>query len=376
MPNGSGGSSGKIELTFKTEKSFSTFGKQFAKCYSKIDIRATLSRPQTNTTNTLQYQFDFNAECGCDTILGHFKKAYEKTINNKDSTKVLTQSLLFLGGEEIDGTSTEDYTAKVVQCTNKLSTYFHPRRTLQFQSAAAIASPNTYTNATAIDSQMNYAAPDVPLMYTQPVANVSLYAQAAARSKLKDKGVDITKSDYLKSKDWYDLVVTEMLDLGFTAKVATEGTIQQNTYSGDINIKDIVTKILGAYLGAAELSTFQSIAQLIATDPDNTGVTDFLDFWWKAASYHTNNSSIAWGPISMDQGQPQTTAVYLNIDVSFTDWRSLFVSLHNEKVNITSCAITLDLNMDVYTNDVKPVIMPAIKEQISKHVKNQKLDFG
>ena len=326
-------------------------------------------------SGSLKYQIDYNADCGCDTVLRNFNLAYEKTFKNSDATKLLIQPLLFLNGEESDVTSTDDYTATVLSCANKLSTHFHPRGTLRFQSAAAMASPNTSTNATAIDSQMTYAAPDILAKYTDPVANITLYSQAAARSVLKSKGVDLSNSDYLKSKQWYDEVVAQMLNLGFIAKVATEGTVKENTYKGEIKLKDIVTELLSAYLGGAELSTFEAIANLIASDPDDTAITGFLDFWWSAASYHSNNSSIAWGPVSIDQGKSQTTAVYLNIDVSFQDWRSLFVSFHHEQITVTSSAITLDLDMVVY-EAVEADILKALKEQIEKHIKHQKLDFG
>ena len=70
-----------------------------------------------------------------------------------------------------------------------------------------------------------------------------------------------------------------------------------------------------------------------------------------------------------------TCLVYMNIDVAFKDWRSLFVSFHSENVNIASTAITLTLDMEVY-DKVKGDITSALGDQIKKHIKKQKLNFG
>lgn len=369
------GTEGSFDVKFHDEVKFTVFNKQYMRCYANLESRGTFSKPIPN--GDLTYQVKFSADCGCDTVLRDFKLAYEKTFGNKTLTLAAYKPLLFLDGTTggDDSVTSADFTAKLTSCGLTKTSRYQPRPPLLFPSRAAQATPVSAVNATAVDSQMNYSATDVPSNMTQAVANVTLYSQAAARSILKSQGVDITKSDYLKTKQWYDQVIAQMSDLGFIAHSASGGSVAQNTYSGQINLKDIVTTLLSAYFGGPEMDEFEAIANLIASDPDDTKVSGFLDFWWSAASYHTENVSIAWGPVTVDQGSPSVTCVYLDIDVAFQDWRSLFVSFHHENVNVTSTAITLNLDWEVYQS-VQDDILAALTGQIEKHIHNQQLDFG
>jgi hypothetical protein len=367
-------SDGSFDVKFHTEQKYAMFGKQFMKCYGNLETRGTFSKP--TPTDDLTYNIKFSANGGCDTILGDFKVAYEKAFGTKKFTMAAYKPLLFQNGDE-GGTSVEanDFTATLVTCGISNVSIFRPRAPLLFATRAAEAAPVAAVNATAIDSQMNYSDTSVPKTLSDAVANVTLFSQAAARSNLKSAGVDITKSDYLKTKQWYDAVISQMQDLGFIAHSAAGGVVTQNTYSGNINLQDIVTNLLSAYLGTAELDEFEAIAKMLSSDPDDTGVKSFLDFWWNAASYHTDNTSVAWGPVIVDQGSPSVTCVYLDMDVAVKDWRSLFVSFHSESVSVSSTAVTLNLDWQVYQS-VEQDILNALTGQIEKHVKNQHLDFG
>jgi hypothetical protein len=363
---------GSFDVKFNTEEKYTAFGKQYMRCYGNLASKGTFSRPSPN--GDMAYEIKFSADCGCDTVLGDFKLAYEKAFGNKKLTLAAYRPMIFLDGKG-NTLQSADFTATLTSCAASTKSNFRAKSPLLFPTLAAQAAPVSAVNATAIDSQMNYSATDVPSDITQAVADVTLYSQAAARAELAAAGVDITNSDYLKSKQWFDQVIAQMGDLGFIAHSASGGTVSQNTYSGQINLKDIVTELLSAYLGGAELDEFEAIANLIASDPDNTAVSGFLDFWWSAASYHTNNSSVAWGPVTVDQGSPSVTCVYLDIDVAFQDWRSLFVSFHHEAVNVTSSAITLNLDWGIY-QQVKTDINSALVGQIDKHIRNQPLNFG
>jgi hypothetical protein len=70
-------SEGTFELKFKTEKSFTAFGQEYAKCYANMNTKGTLTAPAKAGANT--YNIDFHLDCGCDTVLANFKVAYDKT---------------------------------------------------------------------------------------------------------------------------------------------------------------------------------------------------------------------------------------------------------------------------------------------------------
>jgi len=367
-------SSGSFDITFHTEKDYSLFGKQYARCYANVEGHAAFNKPVPQGTKG--YTVSFSADCGCDTLLGRFNTGYEKTFG--DSTKSLilpTRELIFADGATPPAKKPSAYDISLVACNTTNQTLFKRTAALPHLSQMAAASPATAVNATAIDSQMNYANTDVDPTLSQAVANTTLFAQAAARSVLKSNGVDLSNADYLRTKQWYDEVIAQMLDLGFEAHSASGGNVNKSSHSGEINLKDIVTDIVSAYIAGPELTAFENLANLLTKDPDDTAVGNFLDFWWSAASSHTKNSSVAWGPITSDQGSASVTCVYMNIDVAFTDWRSLFVSFHSENVEIASSAITLNLDMEVYAGR-KTDILTALGDNIAKHIKHQKLDFG
>lgn len=312
-----------------------------------------------------------------------FNLAYEKSINNKSLTTLAAKPLLFAPGRDYVAAAAAETTFAATDYTATLKSCALPRpgvssdlgpADLPYKAAGDPTTPTSLT-ATAVDSQLNYATTDVPMEMVNANAYLTLYAQAAARAVLKQQGVDITNTDYLTTKAWFDQVVTQLMDLGFQAKLATTGGLQQNTYSGQINLGQIINTLLSAYLGAAELSEFQALANMLDSDPDNTQTTGFLDFWWSAASSDTKRTNVAFGPIVVDQGQASVTAVFFSIDVAFQDWRSLFVSFHHEGVNIVSSAVQLDLDMDVWAQR-KADVTTAVQNAIAAHVRTTKLDFG
>lgn len=371
--------SGSFDIKFKTEKKFELFRKNFGTCVAKFGTDGSFSTPVPS--GPLTYNINFKASLKCDEILRYFDIAYEKSINNKDLTMLATTPLVFAPTRDFVAASTAetvldrpDYTATLTSCAVRKKGMSSMRVALPYRSAVAPAAPSSLT-ATAVDSQLNYATTDVPMEMVNANAYLTLFAQAAARAVLKEQGVDITNTDYLTTKGWFDQVVTQLMDLGFQAKLATTGGVQQNTYSGQIDLGGIINSLLSAYLGAAELTEFEALAKMLSSDPDDTQTTGFLDFWWSAASSDTKRTNVAFGPIKVDQGQVSVTAVFFSIDVAFQDWRSLFVSFHHEGVNIISSAIQLDLDMDVWAQR-KGDITAAVQSAIANHVRTTTLNFG
>ncbi|UOQ69982.1 hypothetical protein [Hymenobacter cellulosilyticus] len=70
-------SEGVFELRFKTEKSFQHFGQQYLRCYGNLGLQGKLSAP--DDAGQLTYTIGFQMDCGCQSVLGKFRKAYDKT---------------------------------------------------------------------------------------------------------------------------------------------------------------------------------------------------------------------------------------------------------------------------------------------------------
>jgi hypothetical protein len=372
-----GEANGTVEIKFKEQKKFEYFGRNFGTCAANFGVRASFSKPVPR--GDLTYDFNFQAGVSCDQFLQFFNVAYEKSINNKSLSAHATKPLVFAPTADFVAGSTAGTVLVAPDYTASLKTCGLPRLSadvgdLVFKATVDPTPPASLV-ATAVDSQLNYAATAVPMEMVNANAYLTLFAQAAARAVLKSQGVDITNTDYLTTKGWFDQVVTQLMDLGFVAKLATTGGLQENTYSGQINLGEIINTLLSAYLGAAELTEFQALANMLNSDPDNTQTTGFLDFWWSAASSDTKRTNIAFGPVVVDQGQASVMAVFFSIDVAFQDWRSLFVSFHHEGVNIISSAIQLDLNMDVWAQR-KADVTTAVQAAIAKHVRTTTLNFG
>ena len=363
-----GKASGKLLIEFDEVKDFEIFGRNYAQCFLRMKAVASFDKPLVS--GPLAYDVSFHSEVGCSTFLKTLKIEVDKQISNKKSDDWNASS--FGSVADIPPVITPEYTLTIISFVpDTLGSALKP---LVFAPSIKLSAPQAL-QATAVDSQLNYADLNVPKEMITANAYVNLYAQAAARAVLKSKGVDITKTDYLSTKDWYDQLTTQLIDLGFAAKSATTGGISQNTYSGSIDIGQILNSLLSAYFGPAEMAGYEALAQLMSNDSDDDGTKDFLTFWWSAASSDTKRTNLALGPLKVDQGQASVTLVYLSMDIAFQDWRSMFVSFHHEGVNIVSSAITLDLDMSVWES-VSQNITDQIQSQITKHIASTTLNFG
>lgn len=76
MSNGTN-ASGAFELQFNSEKAFQLFGKTYGRCYANFEGKGQMAAPLPY--GPLAYKVNFTANCGCDTVVGKFNKAYAKT---------------------------------------------------------------------------------------------------------------------------------------------------------------------------------------------------------------------------------------------------------------------------------------------------------
>lgn len=205
---------------------------------------------------------------------------------------------------------------------------------------------------------------------------LQLYGQGSALGQLQQNGKNIQDPAIYQSYDYYSYYIDNLHQLGLNITSASSNKINEKSYSGSIKVGDILLDILSVYIPAAELADMSKLFDMLAST-SNTAVTDFLNFWWDDASYSTQQSSLALGPLVMnDQLKPAFTIVYYNLNYSMTHWRSLFVEVQNSSLDVYSSALTAEYDMDLYNGTIYPAIFPVIQSSITKHVKSTPFTLG
>jgi hypothetical protein len=205
---------------------------------------------------------------------------------------------------------------------------------------------------------------------------MQLYGQGSALGQLKAQGKDIDDPKIFQSYDYYKYYISNLRSLGLNVISASGETVNENSYSGSIKVGDILTDILSVYIPAAELADMTKLFELLASTSD-TKITDFLNFWWDNASYSTTQTSLALGPLVIgSQQQPSFTVVYYSLDYAISHWRSLFIELSSAKLDVTSSAITLEYDMDLYNSVILPAILPKIRTSIQSHIDSTPFTLG
>ncbi len=383
MPKGNNKSSGSFQLHFNNERAYSAFGREYAKCYANMSVRGEFDKPVS--TEPMTYEVTFKADCGCDTVLKNFSIGYQKTFKNATQAEIALTPLLFTGPENHVQTlcqqltdNADDYTATLLTCAMPTNSTQQVRRSGQ-ECQGSLDNPDldeasTQLNLTAVDSNLLYMDPTIGHDVQTAVANVTLFGNAAARASLAQQGYNLTDPTIYQSWTWYGELINQLTQLGFSVSGMTGTTVNQKTYSGEINIGEIMDAVVAVYLGTEALAEFNALGAFLATDPDNTKVSNFMTFWWNASSYTTGNSGYATAPIEMVDGMPVVTLVFFQYEVSFSDWRSLFVAFHSENFTLYSTAIKLSLDMDIY-NKIAHALIKKLGSGIVNHIKHTSINL-
>jgi hypothetical protein len=205
---------------------------------------------------------------------------------------------------------------------------------------------------------------------------LQLYGQGTALGQLQQKGQNIHDPAIYQSYDYYSYYIDNLHSLGLNVTSASDNKVNEKSFSGSIKVGDILLDILSIYIPASELADMTKLFEMLAST-SSTAVTDFLNFWWDNASYSTSESSLALGPLVMnDQQKPAFTLVYYNFNYSMTHWRSLFVEVQNSDLSVHSSAITVDYDMDLYNSTIYPSIFPIIQSSIKSHIASTPFSLG
>lgn len=113
MSNGTK-SSGAFDAKFKTERTYTTFGKEYARCYANLEVKGQMEKP-TPRPDGKTYEIKFHLDCGCDTVLKNFKYAYDKTFEGFRGVQPVSPDFVTSRKQELQ-IDDRDWTADLLLC--------------------------------------------------------------------------------------------------------------------------------------------------------------------------------------------------------------------------------------------------------------------
>lgn len=106
---------GSITLDFQSERSFRTFGLEWAKCNAHLQVKGEIMKPE-GTGQKWQYNLPYKFDCGCESVLGEFHKAYEGTFNKKLGVRDVRVGDYSYDELPLQVLESTDYTATLYSC--------------------------------------------------------------------------------------------------------------------------------------------------------------------------------------------------------------------------------------------------------------------
>ena len=144
-------------------------------------------------------------------------------------------------------------------------------------------------NLTAADGAVAFSDSSVPQNLIDAWSYTTTFAQAHARTVNSDAS----------SQAYFDAMTTELQQLAWN--VTNAGKLDYHQSAEKISPAKIVESILNPYLSAAQQSQLAGILNAIQ-QPDS-GVHNFLDFFWNKASTTANKTNMAMGPLTVVNNQ-------------------------------------------------------------------------
>lgn len=213
---------------------------------------------------------------------------------------------------------------------------------------------------TAVDSAIAYTDGTVPQDLIDAWSYTTAFAQAAARA------VNLDAS----SLTYFNTMTTELQELGWNVTEAGKLDLQQAAEK--ISPAAIVSSVLNPYLSAQQQQELAGILNAIQ-QPD-TGVHNFLDFFWNKASTTAGKTNMAMGPLTVVNNSSNITMIYYGFDYNATDWRSLFVEHDSASLGVQAYNLEMNLNLSLY-NSVAPLLIEKLAGKEAAHIQNTPLDL-
>lgn len=105
---------GSITLDFKSERTFRTFGYQWAQCNAHLQVKGEIKKPAE--TGRWQYDVPYKFDCGCETVLGEFHRAYEGAFNKKLGVRSVHVGPYSYDDLPLQVLESDDYVATLNSC--------------------------------------------------------------------------------------------------------------------------------------------------------------------------------------------------------------------------------------------------------------------
>jgi hypothetical protein len=194
---------------------------------------------------------------------------------------------------------------------------------------------------------------------------ISLFGQDGALGILKSKGVDVSNpAELMQTEQYYNAFNAAIVALDFV-KVVSDSTqkVDKSTHSGDINIGQILETAVQLYLGVEAASAFDVLSSMMK-DTSDTGVTGFLDLWWKSCSTSTSETGFSAGPITLES---DGTVSFGDVSEQITDWRALFISFHSENLDVYTTGMKFNFDMAIY-NANKDTLITKLGSRITQSI--------
>ena len=215
-------------------------------------------------------------------------------------------------------------------------------------------------NLTAADGAVAFSDSSVPQNLIDAWSYTTTFAQAHARTVNSDAS----------SQAYFDAMTTELQQLAWN--VTNAGKLDYHQSAEKISPAKIVESILNPYLSAAQQSQLAGILNAIQ-QPDS-GVHNFLDFFWNKASTTANKTNMAMGPLTVVNNASNISMIYYGFDFSATSWRSLFVEKDSANLGVTAYNLEMNLNMALY-DQIKGDIISKLAGKEKDHIDQTSLDL-
>lgn len=223
-----------------------------------------------------------------------------------------------------------------------------------------MGSTNNSAKLTAVDQALAFSDTSMPQDLIDAWAYTTTFAQAYARTQSGDPS----------TRTYFDAMTGEFQKLAWNV---TEATKVNYTQSADtISPAGIVSSIINPYLTPDQQNQLGGILNAIK-QPDS-GIHDFLTFFWNKASTHADQSSMAFGPLTQVNNSSNISVVYYSFNFSADSWRSLFVERKTADLGVTAYHLSMNLNRAFY-DQIRGGLIARLAGKEAAHITNTTLDL-
>jgi len=213
----------------------------------------------------------------------------------------------------------------------------------------------------AVDESLAFYPPDaVSQELVDAYSYTNTFANAVARRADRNPNSFVyfsTKRDELSRIGW---------------NITEAGQVTYEQKQRRISPADIVRQIIHPYLTGDQENQLNGILNVI--QQPESGIHDFLTFWWNKSTVNAGTTQVVMGPLTSYLGMPSISLLFYSFAFQAESWRSLFVELDEASLNTQVYHLKMDLNMGLY-NHVKDALIERVAPNVNNHVDTVPLDL-